>query len=99
MMKHTGVIAAALASLILATPSLAQSVCGERARFLDQLDERYKEAPAALGVIDNGSVLELLTSRGGSWTILVTAPDGTTCLMATGENWENIPKLALGPKA
>ena len=50
-------------------------------------------------MIDNGSVLELLTSRGGSWTILVTAPDGTTCLMATGENWENIPKLALGPKA
>ena len=40
-----------------------------------------------------------LTSTKGSWTILVTTADGTTCMVATGENWETLPKLAMGPKA
>ena len=99
MSRKLGIVTAALAALIFAAPTWAQTVCGERTRFLEQLGKRFKEAPAALGVVDNGSVLELLTSRVGSWTILVTAPDGTTCMVASGENWEDLPKLTMGPKA
>ncbi len=99
MARKLGIVTAALATLLFAAPSWAQTICGERGHFLDQLDRRFKEAPAALGVIDNGSVLELLTSRAGSWTILVTTPDGTTCMVASGDNWEALPKLAMGPAA
>ncbi len=99
MLRTFGIIAAVFTTFAIATPTLAQTICGERTRFIERLDQRYKEAPAALGMIDNGSVLELLTSSDGTWTILVTAPNGKTCLVASGENWETLPKLASGPAA
>ncbi len=99
MLRTFGIIAAVFTTFAIATPTLAQTVCGERTRFIERLDQRYREAPAALGMIDNGSVLELLTSSNGTWTILVTAPSGKTCMVASGENWETLPKLARGPAA
>jgi hypothetical protein len=52
-----------------------------------------------MGLVSNGAVLEVLTSDKGSWTIIVTRPDGTSCVVAAGEAWENLPKLVAGPDA
>jgi hypothetical protein len=35
-------------------------------------------------------VIEIFTSASGSWTIVVTRPDGQTCLVASGQAWEDI---------
>lgn len=91
--------AAALVAAFFVVPAVARSVCGDRAHLVDQLHRRFKETPAALGMIDDGRVLELLTSAVGSWTILVTAPNGTTCLVASGEAWEEIPRSAEGDRS
>lgn len=50
-----------------------------------------------MGLASNGSVLEILTSRSGeSWSILVTMPNGMTCLIASGENWEKVAPQTAG---
>ncbi len=81
-----------LASLLLADPSdaAAQVVCGERARILARLAARYDEAPSAIGVTAAGQVIEVLTSASGSWTIVVTAPEGPACVVASGEGWRRV---------
>ena len=98
--------AAALAlSLQLGTsgPAAAQSVCMPHAEVKKQLNTRYAEAPVSLGLASNGAVYEVYsTDDGVSWMIVVTMPNGTSCLLANGEAWENVPKtpkVSLSPQA
>jgi hypothetical protein len=38
---------------------------------------------------------EVLSSKSGtSWTIIITMPNGPTCMVAAGKNWEKIPHIA-----
>lgn len=93
-------IPAALAWTLLVTPvQLAEHepVCAERAALLASLQREYSEAPKGAGLASNGSVIELLTSSDGkTWTLLVTQPDGTSCVMAAGEAWDLLPQVAEG---
>jgi hypothetical protein len=78
----------------------AQPVCNDRSAIMKYLRNKYAEAPVAMGLAANGSVLEVLASPSGSWTIMVTSPKGHTCVVASGKAWETLaPKAALGPKA
>ncbi len=92
-------LTAALLSAFVVLPAAAQTVCGERNDFLSHLKRQYHEAPAAMGLVSNGALLEVLTSKTGSWTVIVTRPDGTSCVVAAGESWEELPKLVAGPQA
>jgi hypothetical protein len=94
-------IALALAALTFAAPALADGpsgpVCDARKEVLGHLSGKYSENPVALGLATNGGVVELLTANDGkTWTIVITLPNGQTCLVAAGENWENKPRAALG---
>ncbi len=98
-----GLAAVALAVALVvgfrATAS-AQSLCTTRAQVTKQLDNRYSEAPVAIGLSRNGGVVEVFsTSDGSTWTMIITMPDGTSCMMAAGEAWENLPASLRGPKA
>ncbi len=65
--------------------------CDQRQRVLGHLADKYKEAPVAIGVTSAGSLVEVLsTGDGRTWTIIVSNPDGLTCLLATGEGWRAI---------
>jgi hypothetical protein len=99
MLRLKTSLVATFATLVFTTPTLAQSICGERSRFLEQLTQHYGERLTAIGVVSNGALLELMTSETGSWTILITQPSGVSCMVATGESWEPLPKVALGPAA
>jgi len=82
----------ALASLI-AGPALAQQMpgqqmCGPRSDLLAQLKDKYKETPTGFGMTGSGAVVELMTGENGSWTLVLSFPDGRSCLMAAGEGWE-----------
>jgi hypothetical protein len=77
----------------------AQTMCNKRDEFLSTLQKGYSEAPVAMGLVSNGSVLEVLASENGSWTIIVTLPNGTSCVVASGEAWQDTNKVALGPAA
>jgi hypothetical protein len=66
----------------------AQSVALPRADVVEQLSTRYAEAQAAVGVTQEGGVVEVFTSTDGStWTLVLTKPDGTSRVVAAGETW------------
>lgn len=93
-MLHLGIAAIVLAGQ---PGQPVQYVCAEREAILGSLSREYKEAPSALGVANNGSVIELLrTTDGQTWTLLMTRPDGTSCVVAAGESWEDLPQVAGG---
>lgn len=81
-------------SIAAATAFAAQAEpvnkCMPRPEMLKQLAAIYKEAPVALGVSDNGAVLEVLASRdGATWTAVVTRANGVSCVVMSGDNWES----------
>lgn len=81
--------------LSLSAPAAAaQPQCFPRAAVLDRLAERYGEHPVSIGVTATGALLEVYASADGSWTIVVTAPGGASCLVASGEGWRGAPRDA-----
>ncbi len=99
--RTIGLVALATTTL-LASGSLAeaQRVCMPHADLVDFLDMRYAESSTAIGLAGNGELLEVFTSGdGGSWTIVLTSPQGRSCVVATGEAWQEKKQIALGPQA
>jgi hypothetical protein len=69
-------------------PAHAQTSCDVRESLLAKLDTGYSEKPVAIGLASSGNVVELLISSDGTWTILVTKPNGIACVAAVGEEWQ-----------
>jgi hypothetical protein len=100
---------AALAGMFgLAVPALAQAppqttvtpACHSHADLAEMLNQKYAEQPSALGVQANGHLVEVFVANDGtSWTIVVTRPDGWSCIVAVGEHWESLPEPVTGPLA
>jgi hypothetical protein len=100
-MRKTTLLAAALAAFFMSALARAQvpptAVCGERDRFLAHLGKTHNEAPTAMGVTASGRVLEVLTSANGTWTIIITHPNGITCMITAGQAWESVERAEEGP--
>lgn len=87
-------------ALVSSAAAAQQPHCNDRSQVLELLAEKYKEAPVASGVTNNGGLVEVLTdAKGGTWTIIVTTPQGVSCLVAAGEGWRNREQIALDPEA
>ena len=66
----------------------AQSACNPRNDVVGHLAKKYGEAPVAIGVTSKGGLVEVLTTGdGNTWTIIVSQPNGTSCMVAAGEGW------------
>ena len=89
-------IGASFAALLATPASSAESVCGNRDDIVSRLENGYQEFNSAMGMSTNGGLVELYTSDKGTWTLMLTQPDGISCLIAAGQNWEsfNNPKSA-----
>ena len=74
----------------------AMGMCGKRADFVKALNDKYQESNKALGIAGQVNLVELFSSKTGSWTILVTTPEGKTCIIAAGNSWENLPEVVEG---
>ncbi len=62
--------------------------------MVKHLGSKYSEAPVAMGLANNGGVIEVLSSKmGESWTIIITMPNGDSCLIVAGESWTEVPFL------
>ena len=83
--------AAFVAVFLFSAPANAQSTCNKRDFIVSQLETLFQEYPKAIGLAGNGNVVELFVSDSGSWTLLLSLPGGTSCLIASGESWETIP--------
>ena len=75
---------------LLAAPAAAMQ-CGDREKIVAHLAETYGEGRVSVGLAENGAMVETFASpETGSWTLLMTSPQGLTCLLAAGESFETV---------
>ena len=76
----------------------SQEQCGPRDQVVKVLNAKYQENQRALGLINEKAMMEVYISSRGTWTMLVTNEAGVTCVLAAGDNWDEMPlKVQQGP--
>ncbi len=95
-----GTIAFALVLLLDAGHAArAQDPCAPHAEMKDHLKQQYTEVRIAIAFSGNGQLVEVFsTGDGATWTIVVTTPNGLSCILIAGETWEGRRKVAQGPQ-
>lgn len=76
--------------------SVGRVLCRERSEIVGILNRRFNETQRSFGLQNDRRVLELYASPSGSWTALVTMPNGTSCVIAAGEAWTILPPAPVG---
>jgi hypothetical protein len=70
-----------------------EQLCDKREKVLKTLESQYGELEIGYGVTMDGALLELAAAKDGvTWTLVRTAPNGTSCLVAAGQRWGNVPE-------
>lgn len=93
-----GMALAVFASL----PATAQTrglnmLCADRNVIVATLTDRFGEQVQSMGLANQNRIVEVYVSaETGSWSITVTSADGTTCLMAAGQHFAQMPPAIPG---
>lgn len=70
----------------------AEQRCATRDGAVAQLAKKYSEKVVGRGLFKGGKTMaELFVSTSGSWTVVVTNTEGTSCIVASGESWFDVP--------
>ncbi len=94
----TGALALGMATAALPVSGIAQAAipCGSHDAMAKSLTTKFKEARRVLGVMNAKTVMEIFMSPQGTWTVIVTNTSGRACIVASGENWQEIPVSVAG---
>ena len=80
-----------IAAAMILTAGIAQAQsapCAPRGDMVAELGAKYGETRRGAGLQNRGAVTEVFASAAtGTWTIIVTRPDGVSCAVAAGEAW------------
>jgi hypothetical protein len=89
------VLLASVLALTLTTPLLAQQAVSQcspnREGAIRYLADQFQESRQSAGLAASGHLVEVFANtETGSWTITVTLPNGTICLLASGQSYEQL---------
>ncbi len=89
MFKRIVTAALVFGTLALAPPVQAQVLCAERSVITDRLETRFHETYQGAGLQGTTSLVEIWSSEEtGTWTMLLSRANGTSCVIASGQNWQ-----------
>lgn len=86
-----------LTALFACLGSAAFAACDTHASVMATLAEKYQETRQSIALMHNGSVIEIYAGENGTWSAIVTAPGGPSCLVAAGTGWQAVNE-ALPPQ-
>ena len=69
----------------------AMSNCAPLSVMAEELGIEFGEARHAAGLSTQGTLFQVFMSEAGTWTLVISAPDGHACALAAGTNWETYP--------
>lgn len=80
------------ATLTMTLPAQSQSNnCAPREAVVGRLSESYGESRQSIGLAAGNRVVEMYASpETGTWTLLMTLPDGLTCILGAGQAFERL---------
>ncbi|MFO1174722.1 MAG: hypothetical protein U1E48_05880 [Paracoccaceae bacterium] len=71
--------------------------CFQRADIVEALTKSYREQPAGFGLQGTDLMVELwYAPESGTFTILLSRPDGISCLLVSGGDWQPQPQPRAG---
>ena len=74
---------------LLPDTARAAAQCAPRDTFAATLAAEFGEVRRAIGLAQDNNVMELYAADDtGTWTLTVTLPNGQSCLVAAGNNFE-----------
>lgn len=99
MYKRLFAIALTFGMSALAPPAHAMN-CAPRDSVVERLQKQFKETLTARGLQNQNALIEIFTStESGSYTVLMSRPDGVSCVISSGTHWlpaEPIPAGVAG---
>lgn len=82
-------VSASLAIAPVIASANPATTCADRTKVLSRLAADFGETRQSIGLGANNALIEVFASdQTGTWTITVTRPNGTTCLIASGQAFE-----------
>ena len=89
--RKAGMIAGVAAVAVFAGTAAASPVyCGPRKTVLMKLADGLHERPTSVALTNDGQLLEVVRSDNDqAWTILITSPQGRSCVISEGDSWQN----------
>jgi len=86
----TALVSGAVVAAPAARADQALTACGPHTDVIKALGDKFHEKQSATALTSAGTLLEVLTaSDGATWTIIVSRPDGLSCVVAAGQNWQD----------
>ncbi|NCO21677.1 MAG: hypothetical protein GW905_06670 [Rhodobacterales bacterium] len=83
----------AVSSMLFAIPAMAQQNrnCAPRDIAVERLESVYGESVQSIGITAANQIVEMYGSTDtGTWTIIVSSPDGISCMVADGHGFQRI---------
>ena len=96
---RTTTAALLVAAILVPAQIQAQSnTCADRGVITERLEATYGEKFAGGGLRNSDSIFEVwMSDETGTWTIIMTQPNGQSCVMAAGTDWRNaLPETPAG---
>jgi hypothetical protein len=84
-------LALVILTCLAAMPARSQTPqCAGLPDALAALAMRYQESPHVQGLTSAGAMMIITASPGGGFSVLLVSPDGTACMVASGEGFDVI---------
>ena len=91
MLRYIRLAAITLMVTLIATAASAVGPCASRSNIIALLKDNFGEVEVGQGLSSRGYLVEVFVSPAGNWTILLSQPDGQSCLADAGEAWVMVP--------
>jgi hypothetical protein len=88
--------ASALSFSLSFAASASGPICGDRDAIVTDLEVNHGETAQSVGLSTVGQLLEIYASLQGTWTALLSTPEGTACIVAYGAAWEYLVEPPAG---
>ena len=74
----------------------AAPTCGTHEVIASTLASLYNEVPHHRGLTPKGTMVEVFSSEAGTFSVVITIPNGRSCLVTAGTNWQEIDAASHG---
>ena len=97
MLKKLSLIAFLIAAFVASNVEAnAARACAPYDAIKKSLSGKYNESRKAYGLAGGKRIMEIFVSEKGTWTVIVTNLQGLSCILAVGDNWEDMPQVKTG---
>jgi hypothetical protein len=83
-----------------AAPAAGEICVSDYKQLAAKLEASYAEVPVSAGLRQDGNLVSVFASTTtGTWTMVMTRPEGMSCVVAVGEAWQMAIPTSFQPPA